>query len=99
MSVLCIGQTCFNDVRAGCDTKCVFCDVDSDINRFRHGYLPYLQMRTRRTCGSAAVQTAVRVCPTGATRITLCDGLEDPVAIDLSSPIDSARCAPRFAGV
>jgi hypothetical protein len=75
--------------------KCFFCDIDTDINRFRHGFLPYLQMRTRRAYGSSAVQTAVRVSPTVAARFPLCDGLEDPDTIELSSPagVGSARYA------
>jgi hypothetical protein len=81
--------------------KGVFCDINTDIDRFRHGNLPYLQMRTRRTCGSAAVQTAVRAGPTGAARITLCDGLAGQDTIDLSSPagVGSARCATLCPGL
>jgi hypothetical protein len=81
--------------------ECVFCDIDTDIDRFRHGNLPYLQMRTRRACGSAAVQTAVRACPTVAARFPLCDGLEDLGTIELSSPAGdgSARCATLRLGL
>jgi hypothetical protein len=57
--------------------------------------LPILQIRTRRTCGSSAVHSAVRVSPTVAARITLCDGLADQDTTDLSSPAfcGSARYA------
>ena len=90
-----VWQACFEDVWAGGDVKGFFCDINTDIDRFRHGNLPYLQMRTRRTCGKSAVQTAVRACPTGAARIPLCDGLGDLNTIDLSSPagVGSARYA------
>jgi hypothetical protein len=82
MAMGCVRQAGFDEVGAGGDVKGVFGDVDTDINRFRHGFVPYLQMRAR---GFPAAQTAVRACPTGATRIPLCDGLEDPDTIDLSS--------------
>ena len=67
--------------------KCFFCDIDTDINRFRHGFLPYLQIRTHQASGSLAVQTAVRASPTVAARIPLRDGLADLGTTDLSSPI------------
>ena len=97
-----VGQAGFENVGASGDTEGVFGDIDTDIDRFRHGNLPYLQMRTRRACGSpAAVQTAVRANPTGAARFPLCDGLEGPDTIELSSPAGGglARCATLCAGL
>ena len=101
IAVRCVRQTGFDEVGTGGDMKGFFCDIDTDIDRFRHGNLPYLQMRTRRTCGKSAVQTAVRACPTGAARIPLCDGLEDLDTIDLSSPagVGSAHYATLCAGL
>lgn len=95
MTVERVWQTGFKQFRAGSDVKGFFCDIDTDINRFRHGFLPYLQIRARRLCGTGAAQTAVRVSPTVAARITLCDGLADQVTTDLSSPAfyGSARYA------
>jgi len=95
MSLVGVWQVCFEKVWTGGDTESVLCDIDTDIDRFRHGNLPYLQMRTRRACGSSAVQTAVRASPTVAARFPLCDGLEDLDTIELSSPagVSSARCA------
>jgi len=96
-----VRQAGFDDVWTGGEVECVFCDIDTDIDRFRHGNLPYLQMRTHRACGSAAVQTAVRACPTVAARFPLCDGLEDLGTIELSSPVGvgSARCATLRLGL
>jgi hypothetical protein len=73
------------------DVKCVFGNVDADEERFIHGFLPILQMRTRRSCclrqeDAGAVPAAVRVSPTVAARITLRDGLEGLGTLDLSSP-------------
>lgn len=103
MSLRGVGQRGVEYVRAGGDTEGVLGDIDTDINgfRFRHGDLPYLQMRTRRACGTPAVPTAVRVRPTGATRILLRDGLGDQETTDLSLPVGlgSARCAPLRAGL
>jgi len=95
MSLPGVWQLSFEDVWAGCDVKCFFCDIDTDINSFRHGFLPYLQIRTRRACESAAVQTAVRASPTVAARFLLCDGLEDPGTTELSSPAGAGSA--RFA--
>ena len=96
-----VGQIQFEDRGAGRDTECVFGDIDSDIDRLRHGTFPFLRMRTRRASGSAAVQTAVRAIPTRATRFPLRVGLVGPVTIELSSPagVVSARCAPLGAGL
>jgi hypothetical protein len=72
----------------GCGGDCerILCDVYTDEKRLGHGNLPILQMRARRACGATPAQAAVRVGPTGATRITLGDGLEGRCTIDLSPP-------------
>lgn len=95
VAIPCIGQTDFDEVWAGCDMEGVFCDIDTDINWFGHGCIPFLQIRTRRTCGSGAVQTAVRASPTVAARFPLRGGLEDLDTIELSSP--SGACSARYA--
>ncbi|MGA2094059.1 MAG: hypothetical protein ABSH16_11750, partial [Sedimentisphaerales bacterium] len=77
------------------DVKCFFGNVDANEKLFLHGFLPILQMRTRRTCGSSAVHAAVRVSSIAAARITLGDGLVGQDTLDLSSPASfgSARYA------
>ena len=92
MTFGCVGQTVFDEVWAGSDMERVFRNIDTDINWFGHGFFPYLQIRAR---GLPAAQTAVRACPTEATRITLCDGLEDLDTTDLSSPAGASSA--RFA--
>ena len=91
MTIERVWQTGFKQFRAGGDVKGFFCDIDTDINRFGHGFLPYLQMRARpcsclRQEDAGAAQTAVRACPTAAARFPLCDGLVGQGTIELSSP-------------
>src|SRR3972149_11377033 len=100
MTLRCVWQRGFQNSGAASNTEGVFCDIDTDINgishpvdRLRHGFLPYLQMRTRQACGLLAVQTAVRASPTVAARILLCDGLADLDTNDLSSPIGVGSAA------
>ena len=94
----CVGHVFGDELRRSGDTEGVFCDVDSYIDLFGHGKLPYLQMRTRRACGRATVQTAVRADAMTTTRFPLGDGLLDQGTIELSPPagVGSLRCA--FAG-
>ena len=90
-----VGQRNVDRGGARRDVKCVFGNVDADEEWFLHGFLPILQMRTRRSHGASAVPAAVRVSSIVAARITLCDGLEGLDTIDLSSPAScgSARYA------
>jgi hypothetical protein len=95
-----VGQRCVDEAGTRGDVKRVFGNVDADEDGFIHGFLPILQMRTRpRSClrqeDTGAVPAAVRVSPTAAASITLCDGLEGLDTLVLSSPASfgSARCA------
>ena len=83
ITVRCVGQMSFDDVRECCNVEGVFGDVDADVNWFRHGFVPYLQMRAR---SMPAAQTAVRAGPIAAVRFTLCDGLVGLGTTELSSP-------------
>ena len=92
MTIRCVWQTSFQDRGAGCNVEGVFCDIDTDINFFRHGFLPYLQMRAR---SFPAAQTAVRAGPIAAARFPLRDGLDGPNTTELSSP--AGACSARYA--
>jgi len=89
-----VGQGDVDCGRTRGDVECLFGNVDANEKRFCHGLLPILQMRTRRTHGSA-VHSAVRVGSTVAARITLRDGLADQDTTDLSSPAFSGSA--RYA--
>ena len=92
VTIRCVWQAGFQDRGTGCNVEGVFCDIDTDINFFRHGFLPYLQMRAR---SFPAAQTAVRVGPIATARFPLRDGLEDLGTIELSSP--TGACSARYA--